>query len=47
MTIIEIKTHIREHLQLLAEAAVNGDNVTAGKHYDIIMKLTDELNNHA
>jgi len=47
MTIIEIKTHIREHLELLAKAAMSGDNITASKHYDIIMQLTQELGKHA
>ena len=47
MTIIEIKVNIQTHLKLLAEAAMAGDNVTAGKHFDEIMKLTQEINNHA
>tara|TARA_A200000159_G_C7307597_1_gene333048 strand:- start:695 stop:838 length:144 start_codon:yes stop_codon:yes gene_type:complete len=46
MSIVEIKTAIRHHLTLLAEAAMKNDHGTAGKHFDEIMKLTDELNNH-
>lgn len=46
MSILEIKIAIRQHLTQLAEAAMANDYGTAGKHFDEIMKLTTELNNH-
>jgi len=46
MTIIEIKTAIRQSLELLAKAVMAGDNETAGKHYDEIMRLTGKLGEH-
>jgi len=46
MTIIEIKIAIRKSLDLLAKAAMAGDNETAGKHFDEIMMLTDKLGEH-
>jgi len=46
MTILEIKTAIRQSLDLLAKAAMAGDNETAGEHYDKIMMLTGKLGEH-
>jgi len=43
MTIIQIKEHIRVNVELLAKAAMSGDNITAGKYYDIITEFTQEL----
>jgi|TARA_R110002124_G_scaffold127942_1_gene288230 hypothetical protein len=46
MSILEIKTAIRASLALLAEAAMSGDNETAGKHFDDIMMLTGKLGDY-